>query len=115
MDDKISIAQTLQPKWKIWLEKDGVYVLGPGAYSLLSAIHESGSLTAAAKKIGMSYRYAWGVIKKIERKIGVKIVETFRGGSVGGGGAHVTTEGLEMMKLFAQVNKEFERAASKHG
>ncbi|MHA1770794.1 MAG: winged helix-turn-helix domain-containing protein [Candidatus Thorarchaeota archaeon] len=113
MDGKISITQALRPKWKLWLEKDGVYVFGPGAYALLSAIHESGSLTAAAKKIGMSYRYAWGVVNKIEKKMGVKIVETFRGGAVGGGGARVTDAGLAMMKLFAQVNKEFERAASK--
>ncbi len=111
MDDGIAKTLNLKPHWKLWLEKDGVYVFGPGAYDLLRAIHETGSLTAGAKKIGMSYRYAWGVINKIEKIIGMRIIDTFRGGAVGGGGARITDVGLYLIERFAEVNKEFERIA----
>ncbi len=111
LDEDIETELDLQPRWKLWLEKDGIYVFGPGAYSLLRAIQETGSLTAGARMAGMSYRYAWGVINKIEKKLGVKIIETFRGGAVGGGGARITEAGRHLMELFAKVSREFERAA----
>jgi len=56
----------------------------------------------------MSYRYTWGVIKKIEKKLGIRIVETFKGGTFGGGGAEVTEYGLQLIKAFSKLNSEFE-------
>ncbi|MHA1768742.1 MAG: winged helix-turn-helix domain-containing protein [Candidatus Thorarchaeota archaeon] len=101
---------TLTPNFKLWLEKDHEYVFGPGAYDILKAIHEEGTITKGAQKLGMSYRYAWGVIKKIERKVGVEIVRTFKGGSAGGGGAEITEYGLEMMQTYARISEAFKKA-----
>ncbi|GAG84363.1 unnamed protein product, partial [marine sediment metagenome] len=75
---------------------------------ILQAVHEEGTITKGAQKLGMSYRYAWGVIKKIEKKLGIRIVETFKGGNVGGGGAKVTEYGLQLIKTFSKLNSEFE-------
>ena len=100
--------QDLKPNYKLWYERDGEYIFGPGACSILQAIHEEGTITKGAQKLGMSYRYAWGVIKKMEKKLGVKVVETYKGGTVGGGGARVTEYGLKLINAFSSLNSEFE-------
>lgn len=99
----------LKPAFKLWLEQDGSYIFGKGAYRILQAIHDEGTISKGAAKLGMSYRYAWGVVRKIESKLGVKIVETFKGGSAGGGGARVTDVGLELMNTYATLSREFEK------
>ena len=101
-------TQDLRPNYKLWFERDGEYIFGPGACAILQAVHEEGTITKGAQKLGMSYRYAWGVIKKIEKKLGIRIVETFKGGNVGGGGAKVTEYGLQLIKAFSKLNSEFE-------
>ena len=98
---------TLVPDYKLWLERDGEYIFGPGAYAILKSVHEEGTITKGAKKLKMSYRYAWGVIKKIEKKLGVTLVETFKGGTEGGGGARVTENGLKLMEMYSSINSAF--------
>jgi molybdate transport system regulatory protein len=95
----------------MWLEIGGEPVFGPGAYSILKAVRETGTITEGAKKLGMSYRYAWGVIRKIEKRIGAPLLETHKGGTIGGGGASVTALGLRFMEVFARAGEEFERVA----
>ncbi|MFW9793286.1 MAG: winged helix-turn-helix domain-containing protein, partial [Candidatus Thorarchaeota archaeon] len=107
MSPKGERSLKLEPNYKLWLEKDGKYIFGPGAYAIIKSIHEEGTITKGAKKLGMSYRYAWGVIKKIEKELGITLVETFKGGTEGGGGARVTEYGLELMKLYSSVNDAF--------
>ncbi len=98
---------SLVPDYKLWFERDGEYIFGPGAYAILKSVHEEGTITEGAKKLGMSYRYAWGVIKKIEKKLGITLVETFKGGTEGGGGARVTESGLKLMELYSTINNAF--------
>ncbi len=98
---------TLMPDYKLWLERDGEYIFGPGAYAILKAVHEEGTITKGAEKLQMSYRYAWGVIKKIEKELGITLVETFKGGTEGGGGAKVTENGLKLMEMYSDVNNAF--------
>ncbi len=97
----------LQPNYKLWFEKDGEYIFGPGACAILQAIHEEGTITKGAEKLGMSYRYTWGVIRKIEKKLGKPVVETFKGGTIGGGGARVTELGLKLVESFKRLNSKF--------
>ncbi|MFX0053849.1 MAG: winged helix-turn-helix domain-containing protein [Promethearchaeota archaeon] len=101
----------LKPSWKLWLEYDGEYVFGPGAYAILKSIQDKGTITAGAKALGMSYRYAWGVVRKIEQTLGVKLLETFKGGTEGGGGARITDFGSKLMDLFASVQESFEQVS----
>ncbi|MDD5168116.1 MAG: LysR family transcriptional regulator [Syntrophales bacterium] len=66
----------MEIKYKIWLEKDGKVVFGHGREELFQAIEECLSLNAAARKLGMSYRAAWGRLKASETRLGIKLVET---------------------------------------
>lgn len=92
--------------FKTWLEYRGKPLLGEGGAEILKYIKEYGSLSEATKRLGMSYRYAWGYVKSIEKILGGKILETFKGGKSGGGGARLT-------KLGTSVLDEYERISSR--
>ena len=98
-------SNKLVPDYKLWFEQDGDYIFGKGACAILKAIHEEGTITKGAERLGMSYRYAWGVIKKIEKKLDCKLIETFKGGTTGGGGAHVTETGLHLIEAYTKLDK----------
>jgi len=66
----------MEIKYKIWIEKEGKVIFGHGREELFQAIDEYHSLNAAAKKLGMSYRAAWGRLRASEERLGVKLVES---------------------------------------
>jgi molybdate transport system regulatory protein len=66
----------MEIKYKIWIEKDGKVIFGHGREELFQAIDDCHSLNAAAKKLGMSYRAAWGRLRASEERLGVKLVES---------------------------------------
>jgi molybdate transport system regulatory protein len=68
--------------------------LGPGKARLLELIGETGSISGAAKALGMSYRRAWLLVDAMNRDFRAPLVETARGGG-GGGGAQLSALGLE--------------------
>ncbi len=94
----------MEIKFKFWLEKNGEVLVSDGKAGILKSIDELGSIQKAAEKIGMSYRHAWGIIQKLERRSGVKFVETQVGGKVGGS-AHLTSQGKEFLKNFAKFRR----------
>ncbi|MBZ5514286.1 MAG: LysR family transcriptional regulator, partial [Acidobacteriia bacterium] len=63
-----------------------------GKAALLQAVDRLGSIQQAADEFGMSYRHAWGAIRRIENRAGFKIVDTKLGGKEGGG-ARLTPQG----------------------
>lgn len=71
---------------KLWIEVDGKTVFGRGRRFLIEAIDRYGSINQAAKEINISYRKAWGYIKAMEERLGMKLVERQTGGKNGGGG-----------------------------
>lgn len=66
--------------------------IGPGRADLLEAIAASGSISDAAKAMGMSYKRAWSLVQALNAGFGAPLVETSRGGS-GQGGAQLTDAG----------------------
>jgi molybdate transport system regulatory protein len=92
-----------KPSCKVWLECDGKPVLGKGGAEILEGINTEKSLTKAAQKVGMSYRYVWNYIQKIEKAIGEPIVETYKGGKTGGGGAQLTELGRNLLAEYRQL------------
>jgi molybdate transport system regulatory protein len=96
-------------KHKLWLERDGRVIFGPGRDGLLKAIEECRSLNAAAKKLKMSYRAAWGRIKASEERLGMKLVEM---DSVKHG-MHLTDEAKELMNCFDQLESDIARLLNK--
>jgi 8-oxo-dGTP diphosphatase len=69
---------------KMWLVKDGKFVISGGRADLLRRIKETKSISEAAKEMGMSYRHAWGILHRIAENAGGDIVTSSRGGKKGG-------------------------------
>jgi len=92
----------MEIKHKIWLEKNGKVVFGPGRDILFKAIDECSSLNAAAKKLGMSYQAAWGRVKASEERLGMKLVATEPGRT----GMQLTEEARIMISRFDHLDGE---------
>jgi molybdate transport system regulatory protein len=88
---------------KVWLEYRGKPLLGKGGAQILEAIKEAKSISKAAKKVGMSYRYVWNYLAKIEKTLQEPVVKTHKGGSKGGGGANLTKLGENLLKEYLRV------------
>lgn len=97
--------QKPHPAFKIWLETDDGFVFGPGIYSLLTVIIEKGTLKEAAKTLDMSYRYAWGLLRKAEETLGEPLVVFHKGGSHGGGGAELTKTAFQFIEDFTRLKE----------
>jgi molybdate transport system regulatory protein len=66
-------------------------MLGPGKADLLELIAETGSITAAGARMGMSYKRAWGLVETLNGIFRAPVVTTSRGGAKGGGAALTPT------------------------
>ena len=66
---------------------------------LLEALPETGSLAAAAQRMGLSYRRAWGKVRDLEHNLHTTLVDSAAGGP-GGGGSRLTPEGLEFVQRY---------------
>lgn len=95
----------MEARSKVWLEAKGAYLFGDGVADLLKGIDAWGSISAAARALGMSYRQAWGHVHKIEERLGIKVVETVVGGRAGGG-ARLTAEGRGFLEKYEQFRTE---------
>ncbi len=97
---------------KTWLEIDGRPFLGDGRYRLLMAVQRNGSINAAARDLGISYRKAWAQLQALEELSPVPLLERRTGGR-GGGETRLTPRTLELMERFdslrQQVNQEADR------
>ncbi len=100
-----------RPAFKVWLETDEGYVFGPGVYSLLKKIEETGTLKESAEALGMSYRYAWGLLRKAEERLGEPLVTAHKGGRSGGGGAELTGVGRGFIEDFERMRRAVSRAS----
>jgi len=99
--------------YHFWLStKDKTNILGEKLIILLKDIETEGSIQAAAKKNNVSYRKAWGDIKKAEETLKFCITETKRGGK-DGGKTVLTEDGKNMLLAFNELEKEFDKAMYK--
>jgi molybdate transport system regulatory protein len=95
MSDSVSRRSFMEIKAKFWIENNGEVVLGGGKAGLLLTVDRLGSIQRAAEEFGMSYRHAWGAIRKIEQRAGFKILHTRLGGK--DRGAQLTPKGKEFI------------------
>ncbi len=93
-----------KPTAKIWLEFKGEPLLGKGGADILEAVKTEKSISKAAKKLGMSYRYVWNYLAKLEKTLLEPAVETFKGGRKGGG-ARLTVLGENLLKEYKRVEE----------
>lgn len=85
--------------------------LGPGRADLLEQIAATGSISAAGKTMGMSYKRAWGLVQALNDGFGFALVETSRGGS-GQGGAALTLAGTEVLAHYRAMQDNTRAAIS---
>jgi molybdate transport system regulatory protein len=111
-DVKVDVGE-LEIKFKVWIEKDGSHVLGKGGADILQAIKDEGSIMLASKKLGMSYRYVWEYLRKVERRTGLKLVIKDRGG-VKGGGTTLSREGEYLLELFKNLDSTISNVVEKY-
>jgi len=97
-------------KVRVWVERRGLKVLGPGRIELLGHINRLHSISAAAKEMKMSYRRAWTLVKSINDAAGQPLVEVTTGGP-GGGGAVLTPVGREALRFSAELARQLDRTA----
>jgi molybdate transport system regulatory protein len=84
-----------------------VLAIGPGKIALLEAIAKTGSITSAAKKLGMSYRRAWLLVDETNRCLTAPAVQTATGGKRGGGTA-LTSVGAELVRRYRALERQTE-------
>lgn len=77
----------------------GAPAIGPGKAELIERIGETGSISAAARAMGMSYRRAWQLVEALNRDFRQPVVTTAIGGTRGGG-AQVTPFGRRVVAAF---------------
>ena len=96
---------TTQLHAKSWITKDGVIVFGAGRARLLEAIDATGSISAGARQMDMSYRHAWTLLKTTEERMGRPLLHRSKGGA-GGGGAKLTALAKTLLKTFRMVESD---------
>lgn len=85
--------------------------MGPGKAELVERIGRTGSISAAAREMGMSYRRAWQLVEALNRDFREPVVETAIGGRRGGG-ASVTRFGARLVARFHAMEVEASRAVA---
>ncbi len=93
--------------YRLWLKKDDRFVMSEGRAKLLKLIKKYGSLARAADEMRMSYRHAWGIVKKIEEITGERIVVSERGGQEGGASV-LTPEGQRLLDEYDNQKRVFD-------
>jgi molybdate transport system regulatory protein len=79
--------------------------LGPGKIALLEAIQHKGSIAAAGRDFGMSYRRAWLLVDELNHMFSAPLVET-HGGGRNGGGAALTGLGGSIVALYREAERK---------
>ncbi|MFL1464310.1 winged helix-turn-helix domain-containing protein [Roseococcus sp. DSY-14] len=85
--------------------------IGPGKVALLEAIGHEGSISAAGRALGMSYKRAWDLVDATNRLLGEAAVQAAPGGA-GGGGARLTEAGRRLVEDYRAIEAAAARAAA---
>jgi len=103
----------LRARFKLWLSTEDVEVVfGDGKWRLLKSIDAEGSLKAASKKLHISYRKAWGDLKKAQDALNIALADRQRGGDMGGRTA-LTSQGKKWVEAYAKFRGDIEKAMEK--
>ncbi len=111
MKTKSTRHVTIQPRIRVWVGDD--VAVGPGKAELLKLVQMTGSITAAAKHMGMSYMRAWTLIQTMNRCFKQPLLLATRGGQRGGG-TELTETGLKVLECYQEMEKAGLNAMARH-
>lgn len=106
---RAAARNSLKPQIRIMFRK--AIAMGPGKADLLRAIAETGSISAAARRLDMSYRRAWLLVDTMNQCFRHPLVETATGGK-SGGGARVTEFGRDVLERYQHMEARASAAVS---
>jgi len=96
--------------YKLWLSSiSGEGIISEEIYPILTGIRQKGSLKAAAEDAGISYRKAWGDLKRAETMLGYELTEKTRGGKDGGQSV-LTQAALKLLEAYAALQQKLDDA-----
>jgi molybdate transport system regulatory protein len=98
-----ALPASVLPRLRVMCGRDAA--LGPGRVQLLELIGETGSLRAAAERMGMGYMTAWTHVKTLNRRFQSPVVVAQRGGQTGGG-AVLTEMGRRVVALYHRMEEQ---------
>jgi molybdate transport system regulatory protein len=101
------------PKLTLRVDLGSGRALGPGKIRLLEAIEETGSISQAGRKLGMSYRRAWLLVDDMNNCFRDTVIEAQPGGARGGG-ASLTPFGQRLVERYRAIEADALVAAKKH-
>lgn len=100
------------PRIKLRLEYGHALTLGPGKMQLLVLIDHHGSIAAAGRDMGMSYKRAWSLVEEMNAGFNLPVVDSSRGGP-GGGGAVLTQTGHAVIRHFRALETLLDQAGAR--
>lgn len=99
--------------YKLWLSSvTGEGIIEEDRYKLLQLIKERGSLRAAASEMKISYRKAWGDLKKAEELLGYELIIRQRGGK-DGGQSQLTGKAIKLLEAYDMLHTKMDDAVEK--
>jgi molybdate transport system regulatory protein len=101
---------TSQISLKIRLHRNEEIAIGPGKVDLLEAIRDCGSISGAARTLGMSYRRAWLLVETMNRCFSEPLVVSLVGGRHGGG-ARLSECGAQVLETFRAIETRLKKQA----
>ena len=101
------------PSLSLRINLDSGGRIGPGKIELLEHIAAFGSISAAARKMSMSYKHAWDLVEELNAILGKPVVSAQKGGRQGGG-TKLTAAGLAVVSRFRAIERAAASAAEKH-
>ena len=102
--------RAIRVRSKVWLEVDGNPFLGDGRFRMLAAIERTGSINAAAKELGLSYRKVWAQLQTMEQNAPFLLLERRTGGK-GGGETRLTPQAKELLENYRHLREQVNQVA----
>jgi molybdate transport system regulatory protein len=98
----------LTPRHKVWLNWDGLFLMGPNYLRFLAAVDATGTIREGGRAVGWSYRTCLNRLRRMENVLGRPVLLTNRGGKAGGG-ARLTPEARRFVRIFSRWQRDVER------
>jgi molybdate transport system regulatory protein len=106
------LKHRLAVRSKVWFDVGGKRVFGSGLAQILELVRDRGTLRAAARAAGISYRHAWDLLRDAEKRSGRRLFAPHAGGPRGGR-SEITPEGRRLLDIYRRVNREVAAYADK--